>query len=671
MNTKFKKCLDRLRPGGIGALLSLVLAFCLFTPIGRGLRNWSYDLPFLLRYSANAVDEDVAIIYLDEKSYKDLNQKPCSFDRALHADLLRRLKGAKVVVFDVLFIDIDRDPTTSEADTKFAKAIADIRADTKVVLGVQYYNDYPSLNSRGLMQPVEKLLEACTNIGLVEIQRDTDFEARLHHFGTDQVPSLAWKAAELAGAEVTKQGASRQRERWLNYHGRKPVAEFSYSDVIQGGPTVADFSFRDKIVFIGSGEVAGYTGDKKEQYRSPWTWLTGEFQLGVEVHAVTFSNLMHLEWLRRLPRLTEFIIVGFLSSALGYILSLQRPAEAVLTFLMIGAGVGLIGFLLPRLSGWWFPWLLIVVAPSPSLVWSWSRLYLETERLRVSLERYVSTPQAKRILNQPDSDVLKPGTGALKLISILFTDIAAFSKIAELKTSPKDVVRMLNEYYELAIPRIHAKHGTVMNLYGDSICAIWNALEDNVNHAELAVRTALVLDTELRAKKCVSGDLPMSTRIGLHSGDAFVGNVGSAERFTYTAIGESVNAASRLEGLNKHLGTTILASREIYKACENKFVMRFVGRFRFKGFIGYTTVYEPISLAESEEVYKVWLDAFHDALSAFEQKRFDVAKRGFEVVLLHRDSDEVARFYRKWIDEISNRPPLPGTWMGEIDLEEK
>ena len=307
--------------GAVGATLAIFCGVCfLVFPFGKGLRDWSYDLPFLLQ--AEKTIDDVVIVYLDEKSYPALGQDPATFDRGLHAKLLDRLKkdGAKNVVFDVLFIDTNRAITAG--DSEFAKAI---QRFGKVTLGGQYYEDNHFLKNSGVIPPINLLRDAATNWGLVKIHRDTDFSARRHHPGTEMVPSLAWKSAELFGAEITKDSKRRGEERWLNYYSPEPFQAISYSDAISSQPLPKSFSFHNKTVFVGSGEVAGYTGDEKEQFRYPWTWLTGHFPYGVEVHALTYSNLVRQDWLRRLPLFLEIILISILGALLGYGFSLFRP----------------------------------------------------------------------------------------------------------------------------------------------------------------------------------------------------------------------------------------------------------------------------------------------------------------------------------------------------------
>ena len=133
----------------------------------------------------------------------------------------------------------------------------------------------------------------------------------------------------------------------------------------------------------------------------------------------------------------------------------------------------------------------------------------------------------QQILKHPD--LLKPGA-TQKTVSILFSDIASFSKISE-RMNPDDLVKLLNDYYEAAIGCVHQTDGTVMNLIGDAIFAIWNAPQEQADHQERAVRAALLLNEKLLHFDTASLNLPLRTRIGLHTGVVCVGNIGSSTHF--------------------------------------------------------------------------------------------------------------------------------------------
>lgn len=646
------------------------LALFLYPP-GKALRNLSFDLPFLFR--SEIPMNDPVIVYLDEKSYAELNQDPTAFDRRVHARLLNRLKaaGAKMVVFDILFIDSKH--SMPEADREFAEAIT--KANPVVVGATFYEESYDesllAYNEPQPWPPLDLFRNAAAGWGLARVTRDADFAARLIYPGTGRVPCLAWKAAEVAGAKVTAQPENRLRPRWLNYYSSMPFAGVSYSDVILGRPLPPGFSFKDKVVFVGSGEVGGYTGQEKEQFRYPWSWLTHYFPCGVDIHAITYANLVHQDWMTRLPdslQITLFIVTGIV---LGYGLSCFRPWAA--TGLAAGAALVVTSVAVFTANQFhvWMSWLIIVAIQIPiALAWAYLfnaiRSFVHTQLLQTSLALYLSPESVTQILKRPD--LLKPGA-ELKTVSILFSDIAGFSKVSE-RMDAEDLVKLLNSYYETAIGCVHETSGTVVKLIGDAIFAIWNAPQDQPDHPFLACKAAILLNQALVKFESSSHNLPLNTRVGLHTGAVCVGNIGSSTRFDYTAIGESVNLASRLEGLNKQLGTNILATRDIQKSVQGKILSRMVGHFKFKGFDHVVEVHEMLAFPEEDETIAEWRKTFAAALNRFQRKAFADAAAGFQKTLELRPGDGPSKFYLERIRQFESEPPGP-EWAGELDLREK
>ena len=610
-------------------------------------------------------NQNIVIVYLDEESYRDLKQSPTDFDRSLHTRLIRKLKdeGAKLVVFDILFID----PKSSNAavDDDLARAM---RAHGKVVLSGHHEDD--ELLGSGIIAPVDPLRDACAGWGIATVDRDMDFEPRRHREDSDRIPSLAWKSAEVMRAEITCKPEVRRQERWLNYYSPDPFDSVSYKTVFDN--TLPIGFFKDKLVFVGSGgDVAGYRGDLKEQFRSPWTWRTGRYHDGVEIHAITFCNLVQQDWLWQLSDNLQYWIILVVGAALGYGLCLFRPVAATGVACAFAVLLTAASFFLFARFNLWFPWLIPVAAQIPlALLWSWLFYsiisYTQTKILETSLALYLSPHQVRHIQKQPE--LLKPG-GLQQTVSILFSDIANFSGISE-GMDPNALVNLLNVYYETAIGCVHETEGTVMKLIGDSIFAIWNAPQEQPDHQQRACRAALLLNEKLIRFDAGIAPLQLRTRIGLHTGLVCVGNIGSSARFDYTAIGENVNIASRLEGLNKQLGTNILATREIQASLEGRIITRAVGQFRFKGFEKAVEVYEIISPVESAQASQPWRETFEKALCDFQNQQFDAAAEGFRQTLILHPEDGPSRFYLVKAAELQKRT-LPKDWRGEIELLEK
>ncbi len=660
-----------------GALLATaagVLFFFLQRDTGSLVRL-SYDFPFALKSPTKP--EEVVVVYLDEESHRDLQQPfTAVWDRSLHArlvDVLREEK-ARVVAFDILFVD----PNTNapDADERF---VAAVRAHEKVVSAVNHLSGaaLEGVKSETLEVPFEALLKASAGLGNVSLQQQPDFGIRKHTGflfgvgGLDEVPTLAWAAARLAGSPHAQPGAERSRPRWMNYYAPpRGLNSIGFSKVLQphGFPPGM---FRDKIVFVGSKISAGFTGDSKDEFATPYTrWGMG-FAPGVEIHATQCLNWMRGDWLTRFPAWIELAVLLSFGAGFGYGATLLRPFTAALLTLVSALAIGSLACAAAWFANVWWAWLVLVAVQMPvGLLWSWlhSSLHWYAERrvLMESLSLYISPSRTKELLKHPE--LMKPGA-KLQEVSILFTDISNYSLISE-HTVLADLDKMLNSYFEKALAAVHETDGTVIKLIGDAIFAVWNTPEKQNNKEERACRTAIRLHEQLVLYEADNQNSPLKTRAGLHTGEALVGNFGSTKRFDYTVMGGAVNLASRLEGLNKHLGTSILASREFQKPIEDRFTMRPVGTFKVKGIGRSVQVCEIIGELNMMEATQPWRDTFAAALRKFKRREFDGAAMGFQETLRLKPEDGPSKFYLKEIKNLLTDSP-DENWTGEVSMGEK
>jgi len=190
------------------------------------------------------------------------------------------------------------------------------------------------------------------------------------------------------------------------------------------------------------------------------------------------------------------------------------------------------------------------------------------EKIQRAIEKYLSSDIAKKLIK--NTDEVKLG-GKRADITVLFADIRNFTKIAE-NMDANEVTLILNEYFSALYPIIKAHNGTLNKFMGDAVLAIFGENENNKNHARDAVICA---DKILKKVKCLQekwqleGKPKIEIGIGISSGEAFIGNIGSKERLEYTVIGDTVNTASRIENYNKVYKTNFLISEETYQRTKN------------------------------------------------------------------------------------------------------
>jgi len=681
--SKFESVGNLLREGGkqfgsgtVGALLAILAGLAFFyLRFGLGLVHLSYDLPFAIRPVVHP--QEAVMVYLDDDSHRELNQPyNAPWDRSLHARLLNRLtaEGARAVVFDIVFSDAG---PSAPADAALVNAL---RSNKTAILAA---DDVPSgygldgVAAKEIIPPYDPFADAAAAIGSDEMNPDDDLIQRRHQpvSGDDQIPSLSWAAAKIAGAKITAEDSNSLAPRWINYYG--PATTIPNVSFYQAIATNSDLApagyFSNKVVFVGARLFTKFSGERKDEYPTPHSrWARKyPFMPGVEIQATQCLNLMRGDWLNRLPLNVEAALIIFAGAVAGFGFVRFRPVAATGLALL---GAGLIVslayelFLRERI---WFAWLIPVVVQIPialawAIIYNSITSYIQNRLLEQSLGLYLSPKQVQRILKEPG--LRKPG-GSKQVVSILFSDIAGFSRISE-QLDPQDLVLLLNSYYETTIRAIHQTEGTVMDIIGDAIFAVWNAPEPQRDHREKMLQAAQLFQLNVKEFNGKQGSIPLHTRVGLHTGEVVVGNVGSSEHFDYTAVGENVNLASRLEGLNKQLGTDVLMTRAAIPPGDGPWRLRPVGKFRFKGFDNVVEVVEFLVLTETRESARAWIDAFGAALVLFQGGNFRAAESGFRRALELRPGDGPSTFYLEKLKQQTLHTPLE-TWSGEINLEEK
>jgi adenylate cyclase len=208
-----------------------------------------------------------------------------------------------------------------------------------------------------------------------------------------------------------------------------------------------------------------------------------------------------------------------------------------------------------------------------------------------SFSHFVPKELVRRVVDNSISTELG---GARQEITVLFTDVRGFTTIAE-SSDPDALMHQTSRYFTALTKAFLAEAGTVDKFIGDAVMVFWNAPNSQPDHVERACRAALagrMASEQLNAQFDAEGLQPFFTRFGIHVGEAVVGNLGSAERMNYTALGSTVNLAARLEGLNKEYGTAILASEDVYSRARHGFRFKEIGAVIAKGMTKETQIYE-------------------------------------------------------------------------------
>jgi adenylate cyclase len=280
-----------------------------------------------------------------------------------------------------------------------------------------------------------------------------------------------------------------------------------------------------------------------------------------------------------------------------------------------------------------------------------------------AMSKYVPVDLVRRLYHDGQEPTL--GAHAAEL-SVLFTDIKGFTSFAETST-PDQVARLLGLYLQAMATTIQNEKGTIDKYIGDAVMAFWNAPELVAGHEALACRAALRCQSALQAlyRSGAWGEAPrFETRFGLHRCTASVGHFGAPDRFNYTAIGDGINLASRLEGLNKYYGTSIIASDAIRSAVGNQFEFRLLDRVAVKGKTEGLTIYE-LRAEESEGPRPEFIGLYEEAFALYQSADFPRA-----ATLLEQQIDDApSRLLAERCREFLAQPPSQWTGIRMFDAK--
>ncbi len=496
-------------------------------------------------------------------------------------------------------------------------------------------------------------------------------------------PRLAGRATrELERADVPGGDAAKRIARalvalyggpattYLAFYGpARTIPTIPYSAVLsssvgqgQGG---RDFDFRGKAVFVGLSESSQM--DQKDGFPTVFTDARGLDLSGVEIAATAFANFLSGRPVRPLGLPSQLAAVFLLGFSAGALVLLKRPA--VSAAVVVAGAAAYVLFAVSRFSagGTWYPVVVPLFLQAPA-AWSAAmiRNYLDVNRdrtrVRKALAHYLPPDAVERVTRA----VTGPGAGQRVVHGVcLATDGERYTTLAE-TMNPGELGAFMNRYYEAVCGPVRRHGGTVSNVVGDSMLALWVSASD-AGAAVKAGGAAVEIDRAQNGAGSPGDGAVMPTRIGLHAGEIFLGDIGGGDHYEYRPFGDIVNTATRIEGLNKRLGTRILASDEV-AARLSGFVTRPVGDFLLPGKSRPVRVHEVVAGDGGAPRQREALAAFARGIEAFRRRGWEEAERAFRDAADAPEGDGPSRFYLGLCSQYRTNPPA-AEWDGTVRIE--
>jgi adenylate cyclase len=533
------------------------------------------DAQFTLR-GPRAPVSPIVVVTIDEDSFDGLNLA-WPWPRAVHAKFLDIVgRGRPVAIgMDILFAEpSSRGPAD---DAALAAAVDRVRDRIVLASALTTVGD-ASFVKQGLNPPIPEIRGRAA-FGSADYDTDSDAFVRRatlrRTFQDREWPGfdlLIYRLAEKAG--LAQGPPPTGRELLVNYRGGPGTFPMvAYHRVVTG--EIPPEVFAGKIVLVGA-----TTPTLHDVFPTPFASQSG--MSGVEIHAQTLETMLQGIPLRRAPRLLVPALAVLAGALAAWTATSLRPLPA---FGIVA--VALAGHLAASHAAfqWGRYWVEVVPVPLALLVTyagTVAKNFAQEQREKRRLSRFFSPDVVAEIIRHKDDAKLAANR---RRMTVLFSDIRGFTSMSE-KMPPEEVVTFLREYLTVMTEAVFKHGGTVDKYIGDAIMALYNVPFEAPDHARRAVRTALEFQERLHPlaeRFAARHGGTLACGVGIHTGDAVVGTIGSEQRLEYTAIGDTINLGSRLEGLTKEFSVPIIISEATYAEVRDHFGVRDLGEVTVKG----------------------------------------------------------------------------------------
>ena len=710
MRAKLRTRLVRSLSIGAGAAVLAVLLGV--TGVLEEAELSSYDMR-VQAFASEPDDDEVVLILVDQESLnwaRETQRQPHPWPREYYSFIANfaRRAGAASLTFDILFTDdsffgVGDDVRFAEAVKEYGNVINSAFYGEKTGTHKAFpdYVEPPvaSVELEGVHEPslptlskaffpVPELTQASARIGNVNIKPDADGIYRraslLSEYDGRTIPTVALATyLETTGGAALEFSADGRSLRIgetvvpLDPQGRlithfdTPYRErtrLSAAAIIQSEDRLARGADEpppvDPAELEGRHVMVGYSAPGLLDLRP---LPIGSEVPGVAFHAALLENLLSGSFMREPAEAIQWLYAALLAFLAGFLAGMAGGTLLTAVSLIAAALVPALAGLVTYPLGVWLPIAVPAAAgtagAAAAAVWNYATEGRERRFIKGAFGQYLSPAVIERLLEDPSR--LQLG-GERRELTIFFSDVQGFTSLSE-ELTPDELIQILNQYLGEMTDIITGSGGTVDKYEGDAIIAFWNAPLDVPDHPAVAVRAALQCQrrlAEVRSefKRRVGKELHM--RIGLNTGEAVVGNMGSKNRFDYTMLGDAVNLAARLEGNNKQFGTYTMISGATASRLPEEIACRELGRIAVVGRREAVQVFEPM-FREEYEAERQRYEIFAKGLGYYYAGDFERARARFAEL----PGDPPAQAYVRRCEMLAANPPTD--WQGIWVMESK
>ena len=662
--------------------------------------EWPYLSPFPRPFLAELIDAlsgaGARVIGLDvflDRTYPDLNAMDGG-DDLLHAAIERA--GNVVLVSRV--VTSDDGPVLERPHSYFADVAAGVAA-------AEVPTPFETVQDGVLAVRSGDHLEPSFALALWALARGVDSDSLLRAAQESGRLDLPGLPASYAKIPLDFLGPWREGQSYAITHPLRFVGPPSVAQLEQGrtntfethsgsvAAITATFlpeAFRDRVVLLGTGfhdsdkfRTPFYSQSpavtEGNAVAAPFGWM-----YGVEVHANALQNLLDGEFIRPMSTWAQLLLAVLVAGLAGVVPFWRGAGVGAVVLLLLALGVLSVGFwayvgelFLPGgavLLDLGQPYLVVPIATcllAIGLSYLGSVAYVSVVEgrdkrfIKGALGKYVSPAVAQAIAENPEA--LKLG-GAKRELTILFSDLAGFTDLSE-RLDPQELITMINEYLSEMTDLVLEEGGTLDKYIGDAIMALWNEPLPYPDHADRALRCAVRMQRKMnelndRWRRSDPAAETLDVRIGINTGTVVVGNVGGKDRFDYSALGDAVNLAARLEPANKTYNTLVMASENtMHSAIPSAYRYRELDLIAVKGKLRPVTVYEIVELADAPlpAAREQALGHYGSGLVAYKRRDWELAATYFEAALEADPKDGPSDVYLERCRENVADPP-PADW---------